>query len=204
MPFVAKGREQRRPMLGGMTQPGDFTAEGFLRMPDLPPHTELIDGRLVFARPQSKWHSRVVNLLVRELDAQAPPHLRADREMVVRLGKRQAPEPDVVVVTAEAFDRSEPDAYYWSADVVLAVEAVSPDSEDADREVKPREYAAAGIGHFWRVENDEGQAVACTYVLDPAVGCFVLAGVHRGRLTTLVPYAVDIDLDAVDARSRWP
>jgi Uma2 family endonuclease len=182
--------------------PGGFTAEDFLRLPGLPPHTELIDGSLIFVSPQQKWHSRVVNLLLRELDAQAPPHLRADREMVVRLGKRQAPEPDVVVVTGEAFDRPEPATYYWPADVVLAIEAVSPDSEDRDRETKPRKYAAAGIKHFWRVENDEGQAVAYTYERDPATGCYGLTGIHHGRLKTSVPFTIDIDLDTVDARHR--
>lgn len=182
--------------------PGGFTAEDFIRLPGLPPHTELIDGSLIFVSPQQKWHSRVVNLLVRELDAQAPPHLRADREMVVRLGKRQAPEPDVVVVTGEAFDRPEPATYYWPADVVLAIEAVSPDSEDRDRETKPRKYAAAGIKHFWRVENDEGRAVAYTYERDPATGCYGLTGIHHGRLKTSVPFAIDIDLDTVDARHR--
>jgi Uma2 family endonuclease len=38
--------------------------------------------------------------------------------------------------------------------VVLAVEVVSPGSESTDREVKPREYAEAGIEHYWRVEID--------------------------------------------------
>lgn len=87
---------------------GGFTAGDFLRLPGLPPHTELIDGSLVFLGPQEKWHSRVINLLVAELDRQAPGGLRADREMTVRLAKRQAPEPDVVVVTSEAYERDEP------------------------------------------------------------------------------------------------
>ena len=47
----------------------------------------------------------MINLLVAELDRQAPGGLRADREMTVRLAKRQAPEPDVVVVTSEAYER---------------------------------------------------------------------------------------------------
>lgn len=85
--------------------PGGFTADYFLRLRGLPKHTELIDGSLVFVSPQLSWHVRIINLLWLELDRQAPDDLRADREMAVRLAKRQVPEPDVLVVTAAAFGR---------------------------------------------------------------------------------------------------
>src|SRR5437763_828909 len=114
-------------------------------MTGLPKGTELIDGSLIFASPREKWHSRLVNLLVVECDREAPPHLRADREMTVRLGERQVPEPDVVLVTAEAYEREKPSTYYLADDVLLAVEVVSPDSQERDRHTKPRKYAAAGI-----------------------------------------------------------
>lgn len=182
--------------------PGGFTAEGFLRLTGLPPHTELIDGSLVFAGPREKWHSRVINLLTGQLDQQAPAELRADREMTVRLGKRQAPEPDVVVATAEAHAREEPSTYYLPQDVVLALEAVSPDSEDRDRDTKPRKYAAAGIPHYWRVENDRGRTVVYVYERDPATGAYALTGIHHERLKTPVPFPVDIDLTAVGRRGQ--
>ena len=41
---------------------------------------------------------------------------------------------------------------FEAADVLLAVEVVSPDSEARDRDTKPHKYAAAGIPHFWLVE----------------------------------------------------
>lgn len=181
--------------------PGGFTAEDLLRLPGLPPHTELIDGSLVFVSPQQKWHSRVINLLVRELDQQAPDGLRADREMTVRLAKRQAPEPDVIVVTREAYERDEPSTFYLPEDIVLAVEAVSPDSEERDRDTKPRKYARAGIRHYWRVENDEGRTVVYTYERDPATECFSLTGVHHDKLAITAPFTVDIDLTTIGKRS---
>lgn len=181
--------------------PGGFTAEDFRRLPGLPSHTELIDGNLVFRRPQEKWHSRVINLLVAELDRQAPGGLRADREMTVRLAKRQAPEPDVVVVTSEAYERDEPSTYYLPEDVVLAVEAVSPDSEERDRDTKPRKYAKAGIRHYWRVENDKGRTVVYVYERDPATECFSLTGIHRNQLKVTTPFTLDIDLTFVGKRS---
>ncbi|NSC21707.1 Uma2 family endonuclease [Streptomyces albus subsp. chlorinus] len=180
--------------------PGGFTAEAFLRLTGLPPHTELIDGSLVFVSPREKWHSRVINLLLGELDAQAPSGLRADREMAVRLAKRQVPEPDVVVVMAEAYDRESPSTHYLAGDVVLAVEAVSPDSEDRDRDTKPRKYAAAGIPHYWRVEHRDGVTTAYLYERDPATGAYALTGIHHDRLKTAVPFTLDIDLTAVGRR----
>jgi Uma2 family endonuclease len=180
--------------------PGGFMADDFVRMTGLPRHTELIDGSLVFVSPQEKWHSRVINLLVRELDRQAPEQLRADREMVVRLGKRQAPEPDVVVVTAEAYERAEPSTHYWPEDVLLAIEAVSPDSEDRDRDTKPRKYAAAGIRHHWRVERDGDKTVVYVYERDPALGAYTPIGIFHDRLTVSAPFPMDLDLTAVDRR----
>jgi Uma2 family endonuclease len=180
--------------------PGGFTAEKFLKLKGLPKHTQLIDGSLVFVSPQQLWHSKVIELLVRELDRQAPAELRAVREMSVRLGDRQVPEPDVAVITAEAFDRSETATHFYGDDVVLAVEVVSPDSVERDRDIKPRRYAAAGIKYVWRVENEQGRTVVYTYDLDPATGSYGLAGIHHDQLISSVPYAIDIDLTKVVAR----
>src|SRR5690606_20752215 len=87
-------------------------------------------------------------------------------------------------------------------DVVLAVEAVSPDSEDRDRDTGPREYAMAGIRCFWRVERDGDRTVGYAYERDPAAGALALTGIHRDRLETSVPFDVGIDPTAVGAGSR--
>ncbi|GAA1581883.1 Uma2 family endonuclease [Actinomadura kijaniata] len=182
--------------------PSGLTTDAFLRMRDLPRHAELIDGNLVFAAPPEKWHSRTINLLLAELDRQAPDGLRADREMAVRLARRQMPEPDVLVVTAEAYDREDPSTHYFADDLVLAVEVVSPDSEDRDRDTKPRKYAAAGIPHYWRVEKVNGQTVVYVYERDPATGGYGVAGIHRDRLKVAAPFDVDIDLTSAGRRVR--
>ncbi|WP_067463008.1 Uma2 family endonuclease [Actinomadura macra] len=180
--------------------PGGFTADHFLRM-NTPRHTELIDGSLVFVSPQEKWQKRVIDMLDHELDRQAPQELRGDSEMAVKLAKRQAPEPDVLVVSTEAFERDDPSRFYFPADVVLAVEAVSPESVDRDRDTKPRKYAAAGIRHFWRVENEDGETVVYVYELDPATNVYALTGIHRGTLKVTVPFDIEIDLTAVGRRA---
>jgi Uma2 family endonuclease len=182
--------------------PEGFTADGFLQLRGLPKHTELIDGSLVFVSPQTSWHSRVINLLVVELDRQAPRHLRADREMAVRLGTRQVPEPDVAVVTAEAYERDELFTFYEAGDILLAVEAVSPDSVERDRDTKPRRYAAAGIQHFWRLENDDSGTVVYVYERDPASDAYAVTGIHHRRLRLTVPFVIDIDLTTVGTKPR--
>ncbi|MBF6355955.1 Uma2 family endonuclease [Nocardia higoensis] len=180
---------------------GGYTVDAFLALRGLPKHTELIDGGLVFVSPQEKWHRQVLSLLRRELDLQAPPHLRADREMAVRLGPRQMPEPDVLVVTTAAFERPEPSAFYLADDLVLAVEAVSPDSVERDRETKPLKYANAGIPHFWRVERGaDDRVVVYAYELDPATRRYVPVGIFHDRVRISAPFPIDIDLTALGRR----
>ncbi|SFL57903.1 Endonuclease, Uma2 family (restriction endonuclease fold) [Streptomyces pini] len=183
---------------------GGYTAEDLDRIPDLPPHTELIDGSLVFVSPQTAFHARAMRLLENHLLQAAPPELDVFRDMTVTLGKRDRPEPDVVVVRADALTRLRQTGFR-PEDVVLAVEVVSDDSEARDRETKPRKYAAAGIPHFWRVEAGEGEdgaasPVAYVFELEPATRTYAVTGIHHERLKTDVPFPVDIDLTAVARR----
>lgn len=174
-----------------------FTAEDLDHIPELPRHTELIDGSLVFVSPQANFHTMVISLLESVLRGLAPEHLRVRREMTVTLGKRQRPEPDLVVVRAEeALDTTK--TSFQPSDVVLAVEVVSPDSEVRDRERKPQLYAAAGIAHFWRVENAEGRPTIYVYELDPANNAYSLTGIHHDLLKLTVPFDIDIDLTQMD------
>lgn len=127
--------------------PDGFTADDLDRLSDLPPHTELIDGSLVFASPQKLFHMLVLRLLEWGLQREAPQHLRVRREMTVIFDSRQRPEPDLLVVRADA-ERDTDQTAYRPVAVELAVEVVSPDSEKRDRERKPQLYAQAGIPHF--------------------------------------------------------
>ncbi|WP_457029362.1 Uma2 family endonuclease [Kitasatospora sp. P5_F3] len=178
---------------------GGFTADDLDHMPGLPPHTELLDGSLVFMSPQKYFHSLAVDLLSYALRRSCPEHLRVVREMSVVLGKRDRPEPDVSVVRASAVTEEAEETGYQAADVVLAVEVVSPDSVERDREVKPRKYAEAGIPHFWRVEKAEGRhPVVYVFELEPATRTYVVTGVHHGRLKVGGPFEIDIDLTEID------
>lgn len=174
-----------------------FTADDLDRLPGIPPHTELIDGSLIFVSPQTRFHSLTMFLLERELRRAAPVDMRVRREMTVTLGKRQRPEPDLIVVRADG-DTGPQQTTYQPADVVLAIEVVSAESEIRDRERKPALYAAAGIPHFWRIENAEGHPTVYVYELDPATGSYALTGIHHDRLKLGLPFEVDIDLAEID------
>lgn len=177
--------------------PGGFTADDLDRLPDLPPHTELIDGNLVFVSPQTNFHLLVMDILVSGLRETVPADLRVRREMTITLGPRQRPEPDVLVVRASGV-HGPGQTTYRPEDVLLAVEVVSADSEIRDRERKPQLYAKSEILHFWRVENTDGHPRVYVYELDPATKTYALTGIHHDRLTLKVPYDIDIDLTGID------
>ncbi|MET9383946.1 Uma2 family endonuclease [Streptomyces sp. NPDC002928] len=180
--------------------PGGFTADDLDRIPELPPHTELIDGSLVFVTPQSSFHAAVLFVLEHALYTQTPEGLLVRREMTVTLGPRNRPEPDLTVIRAEASDPHDgQETGYTAADALLVVEVVSPESEDRDRERKPQLYARAGIPHFWRVERAEKRRpTVYVYELDNANHVYVPTGIHHERLELKVPFPIDIDLTAVD------
>lgn len=166
---------------------------------NLPPHTQLIDGSLVFVSPQRKFHTLALYLLERCLRASVPEHLRVRREMAVELSPRNVPEPDLIVVSAEA-DANQDQTRYGVEDVLLAVEVVSPESASRDRDTKPHKYARAGIPHFWRVEMDDRteRPVVHVFELEPATKTYVPTGIHRDHLKVEVPYPISVDLTEIE------
>ncbi|KHD76446.1 restriction endonuclease [Actinoplanes utahensis] len=175
-----------------------YTADDLDRIPDLPPHTELIDGTLVIVSPQKDFHTIVVDMLTQELRRLAPKEsFRVRREMSIVLAPRQRPEPDVIVLRADTeIGRSR--TWYPAEAVVLAVEVVSPESEIRDRQRKPQLYAEAGIPYFWLVEESSGAPVVHAYERRKPTGAYELLGSFRGRVILAAPFDIDIDLTGVD------
>jgi len=181
---------------------GGFTAEDLDRIPELPPHTELIDGNLVFVSPQARFHMLVNRLLEMTLLQITPPGYEVVREMTLTLeGPEgpQRPEPDVMVVRSDAAS-SMGQTTYRPEDAVLVVETVSPGSRVIDRRRKPLLYAESGIPHMWRVENENDEPVVYTFELEPVTRVYIATGVHRERLKTSVPFDIDIDLSEIRRR----
>ncbi|MEU3492512.1 Uma2 family endonuclease [Kitasatospora cineracea] len=175
-----------RPPVGG------YRAEDLDRLPDAPPHTELIAGSLVFTAPRTRWETRTTGLLHGALEA-APAGWEVWRSMTVVLDERNRPEPDLMVVGARA-DWGPKDTSCRAGDVLLVVEVASTESMERDREVKPRKYAAAGIRYFWRVENVDGRPVVYAYELDPSINSYVPTGIFHDRLKVEHPFPVEVEL----------
>lgn len=173
--------------------PGGFTVESFEALDgELPHFVELVEGCLVVTAAQRSWHSWAIRKLAQALEEQIPFAALVLSEVGVRVGEKSRPEPDVLVLRRAAAD---PDAAsYEPRDVLLAVEVLSPESTDRDRHSKPRLYAQAGIQHFWRVEREDHVASVYTNELDATTGAYVATGIHRGKLTTNVPWPLVIDL----------
>ncbi|MFJ6636648.1 Uma2 family endonuclease [Streptomyces sp. NPDC091376] len=176
-----------------------YTVDDLLTLPDLPPHTELIDGSLVFVSPQCCFHSIAIDLLVQGLRGTVPHVLRVIRQMTVVIDKRNGPEPDVSVVRSAAV-RSREQTHFQVRDVLLAIEVVSPDSEARDTDTKPHKYAGAGIRYFWRVEmgGTDERPVVHVFELDKESRVYEPSGIFRDRLKLAVPFDIDIDLAEID------
>jgi Uma2 family endonuclease len=172
--------------------PGGFTVADLDNLDDLGHHVELISGGLLVNARPSTWHTTVMLNLWRALADQAPPAYVVLCEQGIRVDDSTRPEPDVLVLRAAAAD---PDAStYAGADVVLAVEIVSPGSERRDRRDKPPLYAEAGVAHFWRIEREGGAPVVHSYELDETTHAYVPTGIHRAKLAVAVPWPLTVDL----------
>lgn len=178
-----------------------YTVDDLFTLPNLPSHTELIDGSLIFVSPQRYFHFFVIELLMKGLYRALPPKLEAVREMAVVLDRQNVPEPDISVVHASAVGAMDL-TRFEAKDVLLAVEVVSPDSESRDRTTKPQKYAAAGIPNFWRVERGGtgGEPVVHVYELDPLTKAYVHMGMQREQLKVDKPCPIEIDLASTHKR----
>lgn len=178
---------------------GGWTADDLERLPNLPPHTELIDGSLVFVSPQTLFHSRAVSFFEWQLQSVAPDEVQVVRELTIDIDRQNRPEPDVVVVRTDAVENAKQTRFPANA-VVLAIEVVSEESVSRDRETKPLKYARAKIPHYWRVENENDRAVVHVFELEPTTGTYTSTGIFRERMKTDVPFTIELDLSAIKPR----
>lgn len=173
-------------------RPEGWFADDLDRLPDAPRHTELWDGALVFnMSPQRAWHHRVIRTLEFALLEQAEDAARVMAEFSIKLDDRTRPEPDLIV-TANPIDDDR--TFVHAAEVILAVEVVSPESAQRDRLAKPARYAQAGIESFWLVEEERGHAAVHVYELDPVTHTYLPTGIFRDTLRVTKPFPLEIGL----------
>ncbi|MFJ4705050.1 Uma2 family endonuclease [Streptomyces anulatus] len=180
---------------------GGWTADDLDTLPNLPPHTELIDGSLVFACPQTLFHSWAITFFGEHLRAAAPAALETLSRFTIDVDRYNRPEPDVIVVPRSVV-RSMDQTRVPGLSVALAIEVVSHETLTRDRETKPVKYARATIPHYWRVENHDGRAVVYVFEREPATGAYTSTGIFHDRMKVSVPFPVDLDLTAIAPRRR--
>jgi Uma2 family endonuclease len=171
-----------------------LTLEEYLTLPE-DTRAEIVDGVLRPMVRASKKGREVQRRLASLLAEQKPVGLRvAEEEVVVfRATPPEARIPDVVVFRAGA-DLGGATNHTASADVLLVVEVVSPNTQTADRYEKPGEYARNRIPAFWRIELEPSIAVNVYKLVD---GVYRDEGVYtRGGLIkdpTLEWLSIEVD-----------
>ncbi|MFD6473302.1 Uma2 family endonuclease [Streptomyces anulatus] len=180
---------------------GGWTADDLDTLPNLPPHTELIDGILVFACPQTLFHSRAITFFGEHVRVAAPAALETLSRFTIDVDRYNRPEPDVIVVPGSVV-RDMDQTRVPGHSVALAIEVVSAETLTRDRETKPVKYARATIPHYWRVENHDGRAVVYVFEREPATGAYTSTGIFHDRMKVSVPFPVNLDLTAITPRRR--
>jgi Uma2 family endonuclease len=180
-----------------------LTAAEYMAIGEVEPgYTELAEGRLELSPSPRFRHSRACSKLWVALDAQLPRDLVAVNDIDVDLQLVPPDEPgtvrrpDVIVAKCSALDRVDQEGeVFHAADVVLALEVVSPGSRRLDLRIKREEYADAGIPHYWIVDVDEPVSLIACH-LAGEFG-YVDGGAVTGTFRTNEPFPFEIDLGAL-------
>lgn len=183
-----------------------LTVADYLELPeDAEAHHELQEGVLVMSPRPVPDHQLAQRRIARRLEDHLPgdrevlPEVDVDLGLVAEDRPATVRSPDLVVVGRAALVRvRQGGGLIHAAEVVLAVEIVSPGSRRLDTVVKHSEYADAGIPHYWVVDLGEpgDRPTLTAHHLAGAFG-YVNAGPVVGTFTATEPFAVRIDLEAL-------
>jgi len=137
------------------------------------------DGKVILMSPVSRKHQQILQFIIRLLGDFV--ELTACGEILfapfqMRLAKIQrGREPDLIFIKTENLSRLKKNYLDGPADI--AVEIISPESMDRDRNVKFQEYAEAGVPEYWLIDPEN--EIADFYLLDSS--------------TTYQPANLDVD-----------
>lgn len=155
---------------------------------------EVVDGAIIVSAAPRRQHQAIARRLANVIETACGDSYSVATDVDLRL--RDVPllnrRPDVV-----AYDPSLPDEEVLRpAHCILVVEVMSPGSVTTDQADKPAEYAAAGIGHFWRVEHDTdtGELVVFRYRLTLAGRVYAPPEVSTRVLSVANPFSLSVDL----------
>lgn len=132
---------------------GPWTLSDVLALPeDTSQRVELVGGALMMSPAPGLPHQRASHRLHSLLEKAA--QVAGAEVEVFQAINVVVPDglliPDLAVVDAAAAEDA--GVTVSAHDVLVVVEIASPSTRVSDRKLKPSLYAAAGIGHYWRIE----------------------------------------------------
>jgi Uma2 family endonuclease len=166
------------------------------RLPEDRSHRfELAEGILLVSPRPALLHQLVTQQLGAELNRQLPTELTAVPDFEVVVAAAFPPTvraPDVVVVPTSRVQDNPP--RLPAADVLLAVEIMSPGTGRTDRVTKPAEYAEAGIPHYWLFDIEPPVTLTAHLLVD---GAYEVVAEGAGLADLSGPAPVRLDLDSL-------
>ena len=105
--------------------------------------------------------------------------------------------PDLVVVLAES-----PQKRAAAAEVVLAVEIISPGTRNVDLVLKAYEYAEAGIPHYWVIDLDPPAPSITVFGLGAPGDGYRESQTATGELVVTEPFPLRVDISALVSPGR--
>jgi Uma2 family endonuclease len=141
---------------------GDWTEAEYLGL-DTNRLVELSDGCLEVLPMPTILHQMIVFYLLKLLDAFVAANAAGKvlpAPLPVRLWSGKLREPDIVYLRPERLRnlRGQPEG----ADLVMEVVSEGEENRKRDLEIKPTEYAQAGIAEYWIVDPEEQRITVLT------------------------------------------
>ncbi|MFC6010513.1 Uma2 family endonuclease [Nocardia lasii] len=159
---------------------------------------EIENGLLLRTARPAPPHSRAIQRLLAQVNAQLPDGWEAFAEIEAELGGRSPRRvPDVVVGPVDIDQQSR----IRADQIALAVEvASSGESAVRDYSIKAGEYAANRIAHYWVIDLIDVESVGLTiYTLDDTDG-YRITPRATGTVSLVEPFPLTIDLVALAGR----
>ena len=169
-----------------------LTADDVLRLPEGPPHVELIDGELIVNASPVRPHARVARNLFLALNPVCPPHLEVFPTPIDWvLDQHNVFEPDLTVAEREAIGDGP-----LRRTAVLVVEVLSPSTRRRDLTVKRAHYERSGVLAYWIVDPHGPRFTALER---DATGGFTEAGAFdgAGTFTTTIPFPLTLEVGSL-------
>jgi Uma2 family endonuclease len=138
---------------------GQWTETDYLNLDGLHsgfPLLELSAGRLEVLPMPTELHQLILYCFAKLLEAHSQQHAPGvilPSGMRIRLAKGQFRDPDVVYMKAANAARRH-NEFWDGADLVMEVVSAGAKDRERDWEIKPREYARAGIPEYWIVDPE--------------------------------------------------